>query len=1074
VFWKHVCPCPWPGFLLAACAAWWVAGCREAPEDPRTVVSVVVDADEALREQLDHVTIDTQRSHSTWRRNPGKGEKALLFPFVFELVDDGRTEGALRVSGFTDGAERVRRVATLNVEARRNVAFRVLLSSGCAGFPPPCVEAEELTCIDCGGPCRSSAVDTSKLPPLEAGQEPLTAYEPLACDEPRDAEVSPPRTLDGGLDGGADGGLDDDIDGRAPNPEAGMLGPDADAEVGPEPRLDAQIDAQASDGGVSPFRLDAPDVVASSACAELTFARAQPAPETIVLTLEEDGAGHFASDPECLQTISAVSLLANESDTKVYYRATLPPGVTVERVALSAHHDGTNVRETIEVRRRARSLSVGSWFACVVLDDGGIQCWGRGAYGRLGRDSSFEAGPRVASALGLGSVSGSAQLKTNARHMYLLNDGALYAWGENAFGQLGQGTSDYQWHTSALALPALDSGVTRYCSGGFHGCAIKGGAAYCWGLNDQQQAGNVPDYYLAPRIVDGLASGVTDVAAGNSHTCALVAGAIKCWGDNVSGQLGNGSVNDSSTLVEVTLPVLAETKRVFAEGDASCALAVVSGNEQLYCWGQGFTPTPQRVLDAPSGIVDVMPVADVLCVRTTDSAYCKGANLLGLLGTGTRATSFSAFARVQLEGRVEDLSIGYFSAASTCAISDGLVYCWGFDEGPHLALSPAAGSVLSPTRTHVLDDLTEVSSLTLADSVGCAIHGSGALACWGYGQEGELGRGVIQLRKDAITNVPLQPTGMAGGVTQIAMSLDTKYVLAIQEGKAWAWGRNDQGQLGLGNTASGISVPHAVSILPAGASVSDVAAGNGHSCAIVQGATKQAQDGLYCWGGDATPWGYGDDHQGPLGDANEAHPNQRSLSAIQVLGPSANVTDVAASGFSTCAVVDGGVQCWGGFAASAVPEDVATLAPGSGANIVQVELGDYFACARSTTGNVYCFDTGGVPQDKGLTDAQQIAVGTLFACARRGTTSVACWSAPSRADGAELGQLGQGDTSPRAVPTTVPGLVAPVTNLAARGATACANDAEGWKCWGDNRSHNTGITPWVVDTPTLVVPWSNE
>jgi alpha-tubulin suppressor-like RCC1 family protein len=111
------------------------------------------------------------------------------------------------------------------------------------------------------------------------------------------------------------------------------------------------------------------------------------------------------------------------------------------------------------------------------------------------------------------------------------------------------------------------TGATVIAAGDDHACVIvSGGAAKCWGNNQNGQVGNGTTTYCdpsegvyecgppSPVSVLGL-TGLTSIAGGRYHTCALAAdGAGYCWGSGFAGQLGNGTTTQSSSPVEVSWP----------------------------------------------------------------------------------------------------------------------------------------------------------------------------------------------------------------------------------------------------------------------------------------------------------------------------------------------------------------------------------------------------------------------------------------------------------------------------------------------------------------------------------------
>jgi hypothetical protein len=143
-----------------------------------------------------------------------------------------------------------------------------------------------------------------------------------------------------------------------------------------------------------------------------------------------------------------------------------------------------------------------------------------------------------------------------------IKSGALYCWGYNGYGQLGDGTTTNS--NTPVAVTNMGSGVTAVAAGAYHTCAIKSGALYCWGLNNYGQLGasssQTCGYYpysyscsTTPLAVTNMGSGVTAVAAGGWHSLGPEGHHLPVrLGGNGSGQLGDGGTSDSTTPVQVS------------------------------------------------------------------------------------------------------------------------------------------------------------------------------------------------------------------------------------------------------------------------------------------------------------------------------------------------------------------------------------------------------------------------------------------------------------------------------------------------------------------------------------------
>ena len=667
---------------------------------------------------------------------------------------------------------------------------------------------------------------------------------------------------------------------------------------------------------------------------------------------------------------------------------------------------------------------------CAVVQ-GGVKCWGKNDYGRLG-DGTTTNSLKPVQVVGL--TSGVTDLCGGLYHTCAVQDGKAWCWGSNASGQIGDGTLETR--TIPVQVQGLPSPVTAV-SCDAHTCAVADGGVFCWGYNQGGEigVGNNAGPFKTPMQVTNLppGSGATAVAAGYERTCAVVKGAAWCWGKNQAQALGLGTEFQDVQWAPIAVPGLDEgVTRIYASKQQLNSCVIANGGVQ--CWGLPWTAeslghgryssaVPVSVVSGGSGVVALAVGDGHSCAATEYSMKCWGANYHYQLGDGTSVDRMRPVGVLGYDGpapeptaavdagspavdagspddggasqgpiNLTSIAAGYYH---TCAVVGGGLRCWGDNQFGQLG-DGTTQRRLVPTQVPGLESGVSVVAASLRQT--CAVAG-GALKCWGLS-------GVAGLTRNDPKTALLTPTtvkGLETGVTDVCCG--TSHICAVANGKAWCWGDSTYGRLGIGNTNS-ISEPAQAVDLPA--PVTAIACGMVHTCAVVNGAS-------YCWGSDGhgqigaeavgnqdTPaptidltanvsfiaaggsqsfavadgiaWGWGLADDGALGDgiAGVLRLQERPEKLPKL---SSGVTRIASSDLDhSCAVVNGGLECWG-FGQNGLlgtGDSNTALAPvpipGAGSDLVALDVGLYHACAATAT-TLTCW---------GMNNGGQVGDGTVI------------------------------------------------------------------------------------------------
>jgi alpha-tubulin suppressor-like RCC1 family protein len=359
-------------------------------------------------------------------------------------------------------------------------------------------------------------------------------------------------------------------------------------------------------------------------------------------------------------------------------------------------------------------VSVGGYHTCGLSSGGGIYCWGNNEYGQLGDGThSHRTVPTLVSGGGLVFV----EVSAGANHTCgLTTQNRVYCWGNNEGGRLGDGT------VLDRAVPTAVGGGRRFVgvrAGTLHTCAVNQfNAGFCWGTARFGELGTDPttQHTLPARVLGGHA--FRRVVAGGGFTCGVTtADKAYCWGYNLDAELGDGTYRNRSKPVPVS-------------GGLSFRQVVAGGGD---------------ISDAQGNEVD----PGHACGVTTDRrAYCWGYSSSGQLGNGVRdggVTSPVAVGGGLLWNQVIP------GLNHTCGVTTtNLAYCWGLNGSGELGISGGPGpGVALPTRVAGGLRFSGVSTGP-AGSHTCGITTENRIYCWGYNAFGQLGDGTLTNRSTPV------------------------------------------------------------------------------------------------------------------------------------------------------------------------------------------------------------------------------------------------------------------------------------------------------------------------------------
>lgn len=378
----------------------------------------------------------------------------------------------------------------------------------------------------------------------------------------------------------------------------------------------------------------------------------------------------------------------------------------------------------------------GAWQHTIALRaDGTVWAWGANDHGQLG--SGTDAGrivpAQVRDSSALGRLSDIESIAAaNNFSLALAADGSVWAWGDNSYGQLGDGTTTDRFLPVRVkngSGAGMLGAIAAISAGSEHSLALADdGTVWAWGHNDRYQLGDrtntdkllpvqvMSDHDADPSAAPVPLSGITAISAGRFHSLALVAddGTIRAWGDNNFGQLGYRVGVDwglpRQVVASVDGPALSRITAISAGEYHSLALdedgmVWAWGSNEFGQLGDGTTTTVPRLLPAqvtwdddddpstapvPLSHITAISAGDTHSLALADdgTVWAWGNNKDGQLGDATTTDRLFPVKVKGLFGIIEELdgiqAIACGSDYSLALDGDGMLWTWGSNTAQRL------------------------------------------------------------------------------------------------------------------------------------------------------------------------------------------------------------------------------------------------------------------------------------------------------------------------------------------------------------------------------------------------------
>ncbi len=356
----------------------------------------------------------------------------------------------------------------------------------------------------------------------------------------------------------------------------------------------------------------------------------------------------------------------------------------------------------------------------------------------------------------------------------IFSEGGLWTWGSDGYGQLGDNSTSNK--SSPVQTIAFGTNWKQVSAGNHHTAAIKtDGTLWLWGRNSSGRLGdNTTTHKSSPVQTVSAGTNWKQISCGYFHTAAIKTdGTLWTWGRDGYGQLGDNTTTDKSSPVQ-TITFGNNWKQVSA--------------------GQHHTAA----------------------IKTDGTLWTWGRNGYGQLGNNTANNTSSPVQTITFGTNWKQVSCGYHTAAIK---TDGTLWTWGYNAFGGLGINSTTPKS-SPIQTIAYG--TKWKQISTGRDFTTAIKTDGTLWAWGQNTYGQLGDNSATDKSSPVQTI-------TRGTNWKQIEAGQHHTAAIKtDGTLWAWGRDDNGQLG-DNSITNKSSP--VQTISAGTNWKEVSCGYYHTVA---------------------------------------------------------------------------------------------------------------------------------------------------------------------------------------------------------------------------------------------------